>query len=106
MIALTHAYGLSHEPFSPDIPVAELFTLPGLQAFLGRFTYAVSFQQGGATERVGCRTVTVPSLGRVAAPPGRAAGELRFRHETDLQVVTRPDDVQAIETHGVQGAGG
>jgi hypothetical protein len=55
------------------IPVVELFTLPGLQAFLGRFTYAVSLQQGGATERVGCRTATVPSLGRVAAPPGQAA---------------------------------
>lgn len=41
MIALTHAYGLSREPFSPDIPVAELFPLPGLQAFLGRFNYAV-----------------------------------------------------------------
>jgi len=53
--------------------VVELFTLPGLQAFLGRFTYAVSLQQGGATERVGCRTATVPSLGRVAAPPGQAA---------------------------------
>ena len=30
MIALTHAYGLSREPFSPDIPVAELFPLPGI----------------------------------------------------------------------------
>ncbi len=30
MIALTHDYGLSHEPFSSDIPVVELFTLPGL----------------------------------------------------------------------------
>ena len=42
MIALTHAYGLSREPFLPDIPVTELFPLPGLQAFLERFTYAVS----------------------------------------------------------------
>lgn len=42
MIALTTAYGLSREPFSPDIPVAELFPLPGLRAFLGRFDYAVA----------------------------------------------------------------
>lgn len=42
MIAITNAYGLSREPFSPDIPVSELFPLPGLQAFLGRFEYAAA----------------------------------------------------------------
>jgi len=41
MIALTHAYGLSREPFLPDIPVEQLFPLPGLQAFIERFNYAV-----------------------------------------------------------------
>ncbi len=41
MIALTHAYGLSREPFLPDIPVEQMFPLPGLQAFLERFNYAV-----------------------------------------------------------------
>jgi general secretion pathway protein A len=42
MIALTHAWGLSREPFLPDIPVAELYPLPGLQAFLERFHYAAA----------------------------------------------------------------
>ena len=53
MIALTHAYGLSREPFLPDIPVAELFPLPGLQAFLERFTYAVSQRTDHADHRGG-----------------------------------------------------
>jgi len=42
MIALTHAYGLSREPFPPDLPVDQLFPLPGLQAFLERFTYTAT----------------------------------------------------------------
>jgi type II secretory pathway predicted ATPase ExeA len=42
MIALTHAYGFSREPFVQDIPVKELFPLPGLQSFLQRFEYAVA----------------------------------------------------------------
>jgi type II secretory pathway predicted ATPase ExeA len=42
MIALTHAWGFSREPFSQDIPVKDLYPLPGLQAFLQRFHYAVS----------------------------------------------------------------
>ncbi len=41
MIALTTAWGLNREPFPQDIPVAELYPLPGLQAFLSRFGYAV-----------------------------------------------------------------
>lgn len=32
MIALTHAHGLSCEPFFADIPVEHLFPLPGLQS--------------------------------------------------------------------------
>jgi type II secretory pathway predicted ATPase ExeA len=42
MIALTHAWGFSREPFLPDITVAELYPLPGLQAFLQRFQYATA----------------------------------------------------------------
>ena len=39
MIALSHAFGLSREPFLQDIPVDKLFPLPGLKAFLDRFDY-------------------------------------------------------------------
>ena len=42
MIALTHAFGLSAEPFAQDIPADKLFPLPGLKGFLDRFDYAVS----------------------------------------------------------------
>jgi type II secretory pathway predicted ATPase ExeA len=41
MIALTHAFGLSAEPFRQDMPVEKLFPLPGMKAFLNRFDYAV-----------------------------------------------------------------
>lgn len=41
MIALTHAFGLSAEPFLQDMPVDKLFPLPGLKGFLQRFDYAV-----------------------------------------------------------------
>jgi type II secretory pathway predicted ATPase ExeA len=41
MIALTHAFGLSREPFAQDIPVEQLFPLPGLNAFRQRFEYAL-----------------------------------------------------------------
>ncbi len=41
MIALTHAFGLSGEPFLQDIPVEKLFPLPGLKGFLERFDYAM-----------------------------------------------------------------
>ena len=42
MIALTTAYGLSREPFAQDIPVKDLYPLPGLEAFLQRFEYAIA----------------------------------------------------------------
>ena len=42
MIALTHAFGLSREPFAQDIPVEQLYPLPGLESFLQRFDYALS----------------------------------------------------------------
>jgi len=42
MIALTHAYGLSREPFAQDVPIKDLYPLPGLQPFLERFHYAVA----------------------------------------------------------------
>lgn len=42
MIALTHAYGLSGEPFAQDIPLQHLYPLPGLDAFRQRFDYAVA----------------------------------------------------------------
>jgi general secretion pathway protein A len=41
VIALTHAYGFSREPFAQDIPLKELYPLPGLEPFLQRFHYAV-----------------------------------------------------------------
>jgi general secretion pathway protein A len=42
MIALTHAFGLSREPFAQDLPVKDLYPLPGLQEFRDRFDYAVA----------------------------------------------------------------
>jgi general secretion pathway protein A len=42
MITLTHAYGFSREPFAQDIPLKELYPLPGLEPFLQRFGYAVA----------------------------------------------------------------
>ena len=42
MIALTHAWNLSREPFSPDMPVDNLFPLPRLKPFAERFDYAIS----------------------------------------------------------------
>lgn len=47
MIALTTAWGLSREPFAQDVPVKDLYPLPGLAPFLERFDYAVA--QGLAT---------------------------------------------------------
>ena len=41
MIALTHAFGLTAEPFGQDMPVDKLFPLPGLKGFLERFDYAL-----------------------------------------------------------------
>jgi len=42
MIALPHAYGFSREPFAQDVPLKDLYPLPGLEAFLQRFAYAVA----------------------------------------------------------------
>lgn len=42
MIALTHAWNLSREPFGTDIPVEKLFPLPRLKPFAERFDYAIS----------------------------------------------------------------
>ena len=42
MIALTTAYGLSREPFAQDIPIKDLYPLPGLESFLERFDYAIA----------------------------------------------------------------
>jgi type II secretory pathway predicted ATPase ExeA len=47
MIALTHAFSLTREPFAQDIPVDDLFPLPGLKAFFDRFDYALHL--GAAT---------------------------------------------------------
>ena len=59
MIALTHAFGLSCEPFAQDIPVEQLYPLPGLKAFRRRFEYALELPAAtvitgdcGATIRV------------------------------------------------------
>jgi len=42
MIALPHAYGFLREPFAQDIPVKDLYKLPGLTQFLNRFAYAIA----------------------------------------------------------------
>jgi len=42
MIALTHAWNLSREPFVTDIPVDKLFPLPRLKPFVERFEYAIT----------------------------------------------------------------
>jgi len=42
MIDLKHVYGFSREPFAQDIPLKDLYRLPGLDAFLQRFEYAVT----------------------------------------------------------------
>jgi type II secretory pathway predicted ATPase ExeA len=42
MIALTNAWGLSREPFDQDVPVKDLYPLPGLAPFIDRFDYAVA----------------------------------------------------------------
>lgn len=42
MRALTTAWGLAREPFAQDIPVKDLFPLPGLAPFMDRFDYAIA----------------------------------------------------------------
>lgn len=41
MIDLRHAFGLQREPFPQDVPVADLYPIPGLKALTERFGYAV-----------------------------------------------------------------
>jgi general secretion pathway protein A len=41
MIALTHAFGFSADPFGQDVPVDKLYPLPGLEPFVNRFDFAV-----------------------------------------------------------------
>jgi len=64
MIALTTAYGLTREPFSQDVPVDKLFTLPGLPAFFERFDYAL---------RLGATTVITGEVGSGKSTSLRAA---------------------------------
>jgi general secretion pathway protein A len=44
MIQLTHAWGFTREPFAQDIPLKELYPLPGLKAFQDRFQYALQLR--------------------------------------------------------------
>jgi type II secretory pathway predicted ATPase ExeA len=67
MIALTHAFGLSREPFAQDIPLEDLYPLPGLAAFQRRFEYALSLPaitvitgDVGSGKSTSLRAVTAP----------------------------------------------
>jgi type II secretory pathway predicted ATPase ExeA len=64
MIALSHAFGLSGEPFAQDVPTDKLFPLPGLEAFLDRFDYAL---------RIGAATVITGDVGSGKSTSLRAA---------------------------------
>ena len=64
MIALTHAFGLSAEPFVQDVPIDKLFALPGLNGFLDRFDYAV---------RIGAISVITGEVGSGKSTSLRAA---------------------------------
>jgi len=64
MIALTHAFSLSREPFAQDIPIDDLFPLPGLAAFFDRFDYAI---------RLGAATVITGEVGSGKSTSLRAA---------------------------------
>lgn len=66
MIALTHAFGLSCEPFVQDIPTGKLFPLPGLKAFLERFDYAL---------HIGAATVITGDVGSGKSTTLRAAAD-------------------------------
>ena len=41
MIDLRHAFGFQHEPFPQDVPINDLFPIPGLKALCDRFQYAL-----------------------------------------------------------------
>jgi general secretion pathway protein A len=64
MIVLTHAFSLSREPFAQDVPIDDLFALPGLKAFFDRFDYAV---------RLGAATVITGEVGSGKSTSLRAA---------------------------------
>jgi general secretion pathway protein A len=77
MISLTHAFGLSAEPFAQDVPTEKLFSIPGLQAFLDRFDYAV---------RIGAATVITGDVGTGKSTSLRAA--TARLHPTQYLMVT------------------
>jgi type II secretory pathway predicted ATPase ExeA len=64
MIALPNAFSLSREPFAQDIPIDDLFPLPGLKAFIDRFDYAV---------RLGAATLITGEVGSGKSTSLRAA---------------------------------
>jgi len=64
MIALTNAFSLSREPFAQDIPIDNLFPLPGLKSFFDRFDYAI---------RLGAATVITGEVGSTKSTSLRAA---------------------------------
>ena len=77
MIALTHAFSLSREPFTQDIPIDDLFPLPGLNAFFDRFDYAV---------RLGAATVITGEVGSGKSTTLRAAASRL--HPSQYQIVS------------------
>ena len=77
MISLTHAFGFSAEPFAQDVPTEKLFSIPGLQAFLDRFDYAV---------RIGAATVITGDVGTGKSTSLRAA--TARLHPTQYLMVT------------------
>ena len=77
MIALTHAFGLSGEPFLQDIPTDKLFPLPGLTAFLDRFDYAL---------QIGAATVITGEVGSGKSTSLRAAAARL--HPSQYTVIT------------------
>ena len=82
MIALTHAWNLSREPVSPDMPVDNLFPLPRLKPFAERFDYAISL---GASER------SSPGRSARASPPRFAMPQAAcIRRNTDCCPSSRP----------------
>jgi general secretion pathway protein A len=77
MIALTHAFGLSGEPFLTDIPADKLFPLPGFAAFLDRFDYAIG---------IGAVTVITGEVGSGKSTTVRAAAARL--HPSQYTVIT------------------
>lgn len=68
---------MSAEPFAQDIPTEKLFTIPGLQAFLDRFNYAV---------RISAATVIIGNVG-TGKSTGLRAATARL-HPTEYLMVT------------------